>query len=267
VRGRNLHKFRGRVPGLIRGDLFDRLKMDLLRQAEVVILNCMEQMLGKLLRRCGARCRPLGAVTCPDMPNHRGCREGESKEARDRDGKEKLHALQQNTKAQCFVHCFMDAVVVRLISVRTVRTWYVDCYRWDFGLTVALRGICTKRGVAQANTDRHSVMVHWYHRFHSGWRKVATIAAAALAVGLGYHVVFGQNGLTVYQQKRQDERSLAMQVKDLQRENELLKSHVDRLQNDPSAIEHQAREELHYTRPGEVIYTLPAGTTQEELKR
>jgi cell division protein FtsB len=111
------------------------------------------------------------------------------------------------------------------------------------------------------------MVVHWYQRFHSGWRKVATVAAAGLAVGLGYHVVFGQNGLTVYQQKRQDERSLAMQVKELQRENELLKSHVDRLQNDPSAIEHQAREELHYTRPGEVIYTLPSGKAQEELKR
>jgi len=101
-------------------------------------------------------------------------------------------------------------------------------------------------------------MVHWYQRLHNGWRKVATVAAAGLAIGLGYHVVFGRNGLTVYQQKRQDERSLAMHVKELQRENELLKSHVDRLQNDPGAIEHQAREELHYTRPGEVIYTLPA---------
>jgi cell division protein FtsB len=39
-----------------------------------------------------------------------------------------------------------------------------------------------------------------------------------------------------------------------------LKGHVDRLQNDPNAIEHQAREELHYTRPGEVIYTLPTST-------
>ena len=34
-------------------------------------------------------------------------------------------------------------------------------------------------------------------------------------------------------------------------------SHVDLLETDPDAIEHQAREELHYTRPGEVIYTLP----------
>ena len=51
---------------------------------------------------------------------------------------------------------------------------------------------------------------------------------------------------------------LNQQMQELQRENDRLKSHVDRLQSDPNAIEHQAREELHYTRPGEVIYALPA---------
>jgi len=91
-----------------------------------------------------------------------------------------------------------------------------------------------------------------------GKRKAATVAAAALALGVGYHVVFGANGLTVYVQKRQETHLLNREMQELQRENDLLKSHVDRLQNDPNAIEHQAREELHYTRPGEVIYTLPS---------
>lgn len=91
-----------------------------------------------------------------------------------------------------------------------------------------------------------------------GWRKFATVFAAVLAVSMAYHVVFGQNGLTVYAHKRLDSRELEAQSKILQRENELLKGHIARLQSDPSAIEHQAREELHYTRPGEVIYTLPA---------
>ena len=91
-----------------------------------------------------------------------------------------------------------------------------------------------------------------------GWRRWATVAAAALAIGLGYHVVFGQNGLTVYEHKNRDARMLDGQLKSLQHENDLLKGHVDRLQSDPNAIEHQAREELHYTRPGEVIYTLPS---------
>lgn len=89
------------------------------------------------------------------------------------------------------------------------------------------------------------------------WRKVATAGAGVLAIALGYHVMFGQNGLTAYEQKRQETQSLNHQLQSLQRENDLLKGHVDRLQSDPNAIEHQAREELHYTRPGEVIYTLP----------
>ena len=109
-----------------------------------------------------------------------------------------------------------------------------------------------------------------YERSQVGWRKVATGVAALLALAMGYHVIFGQNGLTVYQQKRQDAQALDRQLHSLKRENDLLKGHVDRLQNDPSAIEHQAREELHYTRPGEVIYTLPAsaglsGTPREPI--
>lgn len=88
-------------------------------------------------------------------------------------------------------------------------------------------------------------------------RRVATVAAAVLALGVGYHVVFGRNGLIVYEQKRMDAQTLNVELQSLQRENERLQGHVDRLQSDPDAIEHQAREELHYTRPGEVIYALP----------
>jgi cell division protein FtsB len=95
-------------------------------------------------------------------------------------------------------------------------------------------------------------------RVYSERRKIATVAAGVLALALGYHVVFGQNGLIGYEQKRQDAKTLDGELNNLQRENEQLKGHVDRLQSDPNAIEHQAREELHYTRPGEVIYALPA---------
>ena len=105
---------------------------------------------------------------------------------------------------------------------------------------------------------KRSAIARVYERVHTEWRKIATAAAAVLAVGMGYHVVFGQNGLTAYQQKREDSQMLQSQLRSLQHENELLKGHVERLQSDPNAIEHQAREELHYTRPGEVIYTLPA---------
>lgn len=100
-------------------------------------------------------------------------------------------------------------------------------------------------------------------RLYSGRRKLATVAAVGLAISLGYHVIFGQNGLTIYEQKKREARELDVELKRLQKENEQMSGHIERLQNDPSAIEHQAREELHYTRPGEVIYTLPAAPAKK----
>ncbi len=87
-------------------------------------------------------------------------------------------------------------------------------------------------------------------------RRIATAAAVILAVFLGYHVVVGQNGVTAYEQKRIDDKELQKQIQQLQDENARMKEHVDHLQNDPDAIEHEARARLHYARPGEVIYTL-----------
>jgi cell division protein FtsB len=104
-------------------------------------------------------------------------------------------------------------------------------------------------------------------RMYGQRRRFATVAAAVLAVAVGYHVVFGQNGLTAYEKKKQDARMLAEQFQILSAENEAMKGHVERLENDPGAIEHQAREALHYTRPGEVIVTLPAEPVGSAEKR
>ena len=36
-----------------------------------------------------------------------------------------------------------------------------------------------------------------------------------------------------------------------------MRQQIERLKSDPDAIEREAREKLHYAKPGEVIYTLP----------
>jgi cell division protein FtsB len=36
-----------------------------------------------------------------------------------------------------------------------------------------------------------------------------------------------------------------------------MRQQIERLKSDSDAIEHEAREKLHYAKPGEVIYTLP----------
>jgi cell division protein FtsB len=95
-------------------------------------------------------------------------------------------------------------------------------------------------------------------RVYNVRRKAATVGVCCLALLMGYGVIFGHNGLTVFMHKRGEARDLAAEMQRLQTENDRLSEHVNHLQNDPAAIEHQAREELHYTRTGEVIYTLPA---------
>ncbi len=87
-------------------------------------------------------------------------------------------------------------------------------------------------------------------------RRIATGFAVVFAVFLAYHVVFGRNGVNNYEQKRAQDRELHQQIESLQQENSQLKDHVARLKSDPDAIEYEAREKLHYARPGEVIYTL-----------
>ncbi|AXC09620.1 Cell division protein DivIC (FtsB), stabilizes FtsL against RasP cleavage [Acidisarcina polymorpha] len=90
-------------------------------------------------------------------------------------------------------------------------------------------------------------------------RRLATGSAMVLAAVLGYFAVAGDNGLRVYKQKRMEDAELSQQIDQLKQENAKLQAHVERLQGDPDAIEHEAREKLHYARPGEVIFTLKDG--------
>src|SRR5665213_4599569 len=90
------------------------------------------------------------------------------------------------------------------------------------------------------------------------WRPTGTAVAVGLALLLGWHVVNGKHGLSVWQQKRVEDRQLRKEIDALQQENARLQVRIDRLKSNPDAIEHEAREKLHYAKPGEVIYALHA---------
>jgi cell division protein FtsB len=92
--------------------------------------------------------------------------------------------------------------------------------------------------------------------FSRSGRRVATVVAIVIAVLLGYHAIFGANGLSAYQQKRHQHQVLQQEIQQLQQENGRLQDHVQHLQSDPDAIEHEARVILRYAKPGEVIYAL-----------
>jgi cell division protein FtsB len=89
------------------------------------------------------------------------------------------------------------------------------------------------------------------------WRPAGTAVAVGLALLLTWHVINGKHGLQVWHQKRAEDQQLRKEIDELQQENARLRDHIERLKSDPDAIEHEAREKLHYAKPGEVIYTLP----------
>ena len=89
-------------------------------------------------------------------------------------------------------------------------------------------------------------------------RRVATLGVASLTVWLFLHVMFGANGMVVYRQKRAEYQSLRSEIDVLQKESEHYTQQINSLQTDPKTIEKEAREQLHYTRPGEVVYVAPA---------
>lgn len=98
------------------------------------------------------------------------------------------------------------------------------------------------------------------------WRPVGTVVVMLLILFLGWHVVNGKDGLTVWQQKRAEERHLQQEIDQLQLENAQVKSHIEELNSNKDAIEREAREKLHYARSGEIIYTLPDKPTANTAK-
>lgn len=88
-------------------------------------------------------------------------------------------------------------------------------------------------------------------------RRAATGAVGVLAMWLFLHVMFGANGMVVYRQKKAEYQSLQNDIGSLSKENQQYEQQINSLQTDPKMIEKEAREQLHYTRHGEVVYVPP----------
>jgi cell division protein FtsB len=90
------------------------------------------------------------------------------------------------------------------------------------------------------------------------WRRLlATAAFMLIAGGLCAHVLLGNNGWMSYRQKKAEYEKLQQDLKRMDEENRRLGAEIKALKSDPNAIEKEAREQLRYAKPGEVIYLLP----------
>ena len=88
-------------------------------------------------------------------------------------------------------------------------------------------------------------------------RKLATVGIGVLAAWMGWHVIFGANGMLTYEHKRAEHRNLQSEIDNLQKENDRMQSDIKALRSDPKTIEREAREQLRYARPGEKVFTYP----------
>jgi cell division protein FtsB len=77
----------------------------------------------------------------------------------------------------------------------------------------------------------------------------ATMTAALIAV-----VIFGSRGLLHLRTLTREEDDLGRRIALLLHENEQLRERIQRLRTDDRTLERLAREQLGFTRPGEVIY-------------
>jgi cell division protein FtsB len=99
------------------------------------------------------------------------------------------------------------------------------------------------------------------------WRRLGTAAAIVLIAGLLLHAMFGANGMVVYRQKHAEMETLQGEVERLQKENNQYADRIKSLKSDPAAIEKEAREQLHYTRSGEVVYVAPDPPSKPPIGR
>jgi len=108
----------------------------------------------------------------------------------------------------------------------------------------------------------------------AGWLmhglRLALVAVPVL--WLVQHFVFGPSGVLALRHKQQQYQLELARVHALEEQNRQLNSSVRALRSDPSAIEDIAREQLHLTRPGEIVYTYPtapapAGSSAAALNR
>ncbi len=122
-----------------------------------------------------------------------------------------------------------------------------------------LRAFVEKAPQAEELTER------WVEKSRPLWgavyaerRRLATGGVVVLTAWLFLHVMFGANGMVIYRSKRAERQRLQADIQKLQKENDLYTERIRGLQADPKAIEKEAREQLHYARPGEVVYVEPS---------
>ena len=95
-------------------------------------------------------------------------------------------------------------------------------------------------------------------------QRVVLAVAALCSMALITAFLFGSRGLLHLRALGDEQRDLDKRIAVLLHENEQLRERIHRLRTDDRALERLAREQLGFTRPGEVIYRFGNRPESEE---
>ena len=110
--------------------------------------------------------------------------------------------------------------------------------------------------LAERTAEKFRPALLW---FFAAEQRLATAGVCILTAWMFVHIVFGSNGMVMYRQKHAEYQALEKDLTRVQKENQQYTEQIKELKTDPAAIEREAREQLHYARPGEMVYVAPAG--------
>jgi cell division protein FtsB len=125
----------------------------------------------------------------------------------------------------------------------------------EAGLRALLERAPQAEAMAQRAVEKLRPELTW---LYGSRRRLATLGVAVFTGWLFVHVMFGANGMVIYRGKKAEYQGLQKEVEGLQKENDRYSGQIKALKTDPKTIEKEAREQLQYARPGEVVYVAPA---------
>jgi cell division protein FtsB len=89
-------------------------------------------------------------------------------------------------------------------------------------------------------------------------RKILVLGVACLLLIMIFTAVFGKKGVMELRRSRRDLAARTQKIRDLEAERDRLAAEISRLENDPRAVEKEAREKLGLAAPGEKVVVDPA---------
>ena len=88
-------------------------------------------------------------------------------------------------------------------------------------------------------------------------RRGLILILVLVSVALIVHEIFGENGWLALRRQRRQVQAIEHRIHDLKEQNAQLLKDIQGLKSDPRTIERYAREQMHFARPGEIIYAFP----------